>query len=269
MTGQPRPADDVRQPHAAERLRTLAESDASAVISIPGPRAGGQTGPLQITHAETRAVDTDGTVVMLVSATAPAARAVAAAELTAVHEVGAVLEITDVAPVAVPHRIRGRGWISGRLDAVPRTRHADTARLFGGRVPLRDGGETFLRLEPEDAWTDDLWGACAVGAEEFAACRPDPLARHEAELLQHLAGAHQDQLEALCAFVGERDAASRPALEPWQHVAPVALDRFGIRLRFWRPGGRGFDARFDFATPVEDIVGLRHAMHQLFASVTR
>ncbi|WP_227870286.1 DUF2470 domain-containing protein [Streptomyces otsuchiensis] len=211
-------------------------------------------------------------MIILVTADSPAARAVAAADLGGTHDVTAVLEITDVAPVAVPHRIRGRGWITGWLSAVPRSRHAATARLLDGRLPLRDRHETFLRLEPGEAWTDDLWGASAVEAEEFAAATPDPLSRHEAELLQHLAGAHQDQLTALCAVVGDHRDDAEDAdgeLDQWDRVAPVSLDRFGIRLRFWRPGGGGFDARFDFHAPVRDVSELRQAMHHLFASVTR
>ncbi|MFE7122333.1 DUF2470 domain-containing protein, partial [Streptomyces sp. NPDC057654] len=47
-------------------------------------------------------------------------------------------------------------------------------------------------------------------------------------------------------------------------AVPVALDRFGLRVRFTDPADRSFDARFDFPEPVRDIAELRRAMHTLF-----
>lgn len=44
---------------------------------------------------------------------------------------------------------------------------------------------------------------------------------------------------------------------------PVALDRFGLRVRFRGPDGL-FDARFEFPEPVACREGLRRAMHTLF-----
>jgi hypothetical protein len=265
MTGQPRPADDVRQPSAAERVRTLAESTASAVLSIAGTYPDKQmTGGLG-TPAETRAGARDGSVIVLVTADSPAAKAVRAAAAGEDPEITAVLEITDVAPVSVPHRVRGRAWVLGWLTAVPPADREECSRLLGGRVPLAQRGELLVRLETGEAYTDDLWGAAGVEPEEFAAAVPDPLAAHEAELLQHLAGAHQDQLAALCAGLGDRGGRGA-GCAGWERVAPLALDRFGIRLRFWQEHGGGFDARFDFHQPVRDICELRRAMHRLFTS---
>jgi hypothetical protein len=44
---------------------------------------------------------------------------------------------------------------------------------------------------------------------------------------------------------------------------PLALDRFGLRLRFTGGGGT-FDARFDFPEPVRRVGLLPAAMHALF-----
>jgi Protein of unknown function (DUF2470) len=115
-----------------------------------------------------------------------------------------------------------------------------------------------LRLEVGEVMVDDLWGAEHVEPEDFAAVEADPLAEHEAELLQHLAAAHDDQLRGLCTLLGEgRACAARQA------PVPVALDRFGIRMRF-TDGQGAFDARFEFPTPVAGYEGLRRAMHGLF-----
>jgi hypothetical protein len=240
---------------AAERVRTLVESNASAVLAIPGT-PGGEPGP---SVPESRAVGRAGEVLMLVPAESPAGRAAAWAQD---DELTAVMEITDVAPVAVPNRIRGRAWVAGWLTAVPAADRAAAGRLLAERHPagpVPGPAWTLLRLEVGEGHTDDLWGTGHVEPEEFAAARPDPLARHEAELLQHLAAAHGDQLRSLCGLLGERGARCAAG----QEVVPLALDRFGLRVRF-RADGTCFDARFDFPEPVADVTGLRRAMRHLF-----
>ncbi|MCT9092085.1 DUF2470 domain-containing protein [Streptomyces sp. ASQP_92] len=220
-------------PSAAERTRTLVQSTCSAVLLVPGPRG---ARPEQLLTGE-RGVGPDGDLFLVLPARSPAGRA---AEGAPDDEVPAVLELTDVAPVSVPHRIRGRAWISGRLTPVP-----------GQAGP----GQVMLRLTVGEASVDDLWGAATVDRRDFALAAPDPLVRYETELLQHLASAHGEQLGLLCGLV-EREGVER--------VTPLALDRFGLRVRFGGSDGHTFDARFDFPEPVTDITALRRAMHQLF-----
>jgi hypothetical protein len=233
--GQPRPSglEIARMPSAAERTRTLVHSTCSAVLLVPGLAS---ARPEQL-MADVRSVGPDGDLFLVFPADSPAVRAA-----THAHddEVRAVLEITDVAPVSVPHRIRGRAWVSGWLTLVP-----------GQAAP----GRMMLRLEVGEAYVDDLWGASAVDPEDFARATPDPLVRHETELLQHLDSAHGEQVRLLCGLV-ERDGVVG--------VTPLALDRFGLRVRFRQADGHTFDARFDFPDPVEDITALRRAMRHLF-----
>ncbi|MFD7511808.1 DUF2470 domain-containing protein [Streptomyces sp. NPDC059853] len=254
---RPGSAISAQQPTAAERVRTLVESNASASLTIPG----GELDEPGLSTPESRVVAASGDVLLLIPARAPAARA-------AVHaqgdELTAVMEITDVAPVSVPHRIRGRGWVAGWLTTVPGPERAEGAALLAGRHPsgpVPGPDWTLLRLEVGEAYTDDLWGAAPVEPDEFAAAAPDPLTRHEAELLQHLASSHETQLRSLCALLSDRGA----GCDAWQRVVPLGLDRFGLRVRFCT-GGHCFDARFEFPEPVGDVTGLRHAMRQLFAS---
>ncbi|NEE34286.1 DUF2470 domain-containing protein, partial [Streptomyces sp. SID7982] len=78
---------------------------------------------------------------------------------------------------------------------------------------------------------------------------------------QHLASAHDEQMRTLCGLLGERTAR---ALAPNQPGAvPVALDRFGLRVRFIESRDACFDARFEFPEPVRDVTELRRAMHTL------
>jgi hypothetical protein len=262
--------DAAREPTAAERVRTLVESNASATLTIPcaGPglalRDGYDLGESCHGVPESRAVAPSGDVYLLLPADAPAARAAAHARG---DELTAVMEITDVAPVAVPHRIRGRGWVAGWLTALAGAERAVGLRLLARRHPtgpVPGPHWTPLRLEVGEAYADDLWGEALVEPGDFAAAAPDPLARHEAELLQHLAAAHEAQLRSLCTLVGD----GGPGRETWRRVVPLGLDRFGLRVRFCAEG-LCRDARFEFPEPVADVAGLRRAMRLLFEAAAR
>lgn len=287
---------DDRSPSAAERARTLVEGNASAALTVPGcgpaPGAG---------VPAARAVLPDGDVLLLVAGGCPGARLASYAQD---DDLAAVLEITDVAPVSVPHRVRGRAWVAGWLTPVGNSDRAACALLLAERCPVGgilglpdasgnpgpagppsgDGSGsaagparpawTLLRLEVGEVLVDDLWGAEHVEPDAFAAAHGDPLAAYETELLQHLAAAHGDQVRGLCSLLGDRSPRCG-ALDPDGGTdgrrgdaeafgaVPVALDRFGLRVRFRGPDGL-FDARFEFPEPVACREGLRRAMHTLF-----
>ncbi|MFB6816974.1 DUF2470 domain-containing protein [Streptomyces sp. NPDC056347] len=232
-------------PSAAERTRTLVQSTCSAVLLVPGLRhlPSDRLMPLA------RTVGPEGDVFLDLPADSPVARAATHAED---GDPTAVLEITDVAPVSVPHRVRGRAWVSGPLTAVP---------------GLAGPGRTTLRLETEEAYVDDLWGAREVRPGELRDAAPDPLLGHEAELLQHLHTAHGEQLRSLCGLLGERTAGRCPAHMP--SVVPLALDRYGLRVRLCEGAGACYDARFEFPEPVRDVAGLSRAVRTLFEAAAR
>ncbi|MFF7652419.1 DUF2470 domain-containing protein [Streptomyces sp. NPDC007983] len=243
-------------------------------MTIPGievPDDLGMDGPAA------RTVTPDGDVLLLLPGGSPAARAAAYAQD---DDLTCVMEITDVAPVSVPQRIRGRARVAGWLTPVRGGDRAASAALLAQHHPVgellglgealqpgpatgprgRAAAWTLLRLEVAEACVDDLWGADGVEPDDFAQATPDPLAPHEAELLQHLHAAHSDQVRGLCALLGERSSmvcTRGPAI-------PVALDRFGLRVRFTDDADRPFDARFDFPEPVRSVSELRRAMHTLF-----
>ncbi|WP_119288669.1 DUF2470 domain-containing protein [Streptomyces sp. YIM 130001] len=224
-------------PSAAERTRTLVQSTCSAVLLVPGLQG---ARPDQLVP-DARRVGPDGDVLLDFPADSPAVRAATHAQD---DELSAVLEVTDVAPVAVPHRIRGRAWVSGWLTRLP---------------GIAEAGRMMLRLEVGEVSVDDLWGAARVEPEAFTEARADPLVDHEAELLQHLHAAHAEQVASLCSLLGDR----AESLLHGGRATPLALDRFGLRIRI-SDGTQSFDARFDFPEPVPDVTGLRRAMHQLF-----
>ncbi|MFE3828064.1 DUF2470 domain-containing protein [Streptomyces sp. NPDC059092] len=224
-------------PSAAERTRTLVQGTCSAVLLIPGLDG---ARPYQL-MPDVRSVGPDGEVFLVFPSDSPAVRAATHAQD---DELTAVLELTDVAPVSVPHRIRGRAWLSGWLTREP---------------GLADAGRMTLRLEVGEACVDDLWGAEPVEPEDFVRAAPDPLVEHEAELLQHLHSAHSAEVRSLRGLLGERTASASAA---GTAAVPVGIDRFGLRVRF--TGVQCFDARFDFPEPVRNVNELRYAMHTLF-----
>ncbi|WP_405680253.1 MULTISPECIES: DUF2470 domain-containing protein [unclassified Streptomyces] len=201
-------------------------------------------------------------MILLVSGESAAARAAAHAQD---DDLTAVIEITDVAPVSVQHRIRGRAWLAGWLTPVRGDDRAACAALLAERHPvgellgLAEARWRLLRLEVGEISVDDLWGAEHVDPEDLAAAEPDPMVAHEAELLQHLHSAHGDRIGELCGLLGPREARDMAAV-------PLSLDRLGLRVRFTGGAAGSFDARFDFPEPVADICDLRRAMHTLFTA---
>ncbi|MDN3358778.1 DUF2470 domain-containing protein [Actinomadura sp. DC4] len=147
-------------------------------------------------------------------------------------DVTATIEFTDVAPVAVPDRIRARvvlgGWIA-LADGGPATQPDLTPLSFeAATVELEHGGQ----------WVD-------VDPDEFAVAEPDPLAETEAEILTHLAGAHSDAIELLAQLVDAR------LLNGVTRVDPLRLDRYGVVLRLQRAGGT-HDVRLAFPSPLRN-----------------
>lgn len=258
--GPPRSGESARRPAAAERVRTLVESNASGALTIPGLAAGARDDQaLGHSPPEVRAVAPSGDIYLLVPAGSPAARAAAHA---AGEELAAVMDLTDVAPVSVPHRIRGRGWIAGWLTAARRSERAWAGALLARRHPtgpMEGPHWALLRMEMGEGYTDDLWGAARVGPEEFAAAESDPVSRHEADLLQHLASCHGERLAGLAGLLSEEERGRTQG----RRVVPLSLDRFGLRVRFCGAGPGCYDARFDFPEPVRDAAGLRRALRRL------
>ncbi|WP_441247878.1 DUF2470 domain-containing protein [Kitasatospora sp. McL0602] len=258
-----RPLEPTLPPTPAERARTLLAHASSAVLDVPGLDLTARPAPWP---PLTRVVLPDGTLVILLPDSSPVLRCVQLAHRQA-DNLRAVVEATDVAPVAVRHRIRGRAWAAGWLTPAPAADRSRYLSLLAAHLPAGvEAPGTPVLLEVADAVTDDLWGSAYVEADAFAAARPDPIAPHEAELLQHLAADHPAQLELLTDLIAERlgDLPTGPsATTPGVTAVPVALDRFGLRVRFLA-GERVADARFDFARPVDGPEQLRTAMHLLF-----
>lgn len=247
-------------PGAAERARTLLEFASSAVLDVRGADLAARPGlPPQVRCA----LRPDGSVAVLVGRESALHRITALAR----GPLTAELDCVDVAPVAMPHRIRGRLQVQGLLSRSP----GETPAALFGR-PAGDG--VLLRLEPDHLALEDLWGSeCCLDPDAPGRAEPDPIAGEEASLLQHLAAAHADHLLRLGAQALDRPHG--PSGRGWaagtlREVLPVALDRRGLRVRLLGTApGSLLDARFEFHHPVARPEDLPEAMHRLFAPALR
>ncbi|MFC5185167.1 DUF2470 domain-containing protein [Actinomadura harenae] len=248
------------RPTAAERARTAAYGIAGAVLVAPGV-------PYDPVPAHT--TDENGAPLLLMPRNSPTVVA-----LTGADDLPATLRISDVAPVPLADRVRGRAWLHGWVSELPageRRAAADLLARLHPRPELLDlAAEPDPAADPADPvdsaesatsdWTiltmdlaeieiADAWGTADLGPEEYRDARPDPFVAVEASLLGHLDAAHRAELARLV-----------PGAEPGR-VRPVALDRHGLWLR-----ADGGDLRVGFGGEVGDVHGLRGAYRRLFGS---
>ncbi|WP_031486934.1 DUF2470 domain-containing protein [Streptomyces bicolor] len=155
-------------------------------------------------------------------------------------DLAALVEFTDIAPVAVRERVRARLTLGGSLTAL-----GPKALVFNAaRAVLTE---------------DDL--TTVVGLDELALASPDPLATHEAEMLARMDAAHADTVAPLARLLPPRLQLGATG------VRPLRLDRHGLVLRVETPDGHR-DARLPFATPATHPGDAVRQIHLLLARAT-
>ncbi|MEV5572450.1 DUF2470 domain-containing protein [Spirillospora sp. NPDC052269] len=235
-------------PTAAERARTAAYGIAGAVLVAPG---------IPYDPVPAHVTDDNGAPLLLMPRKSPTVVA-----LTGADDLPATLRISDVAPVPLADRVRGRAWLHGWVSELPageRRAAADRLARLHPRPELLDlaadaddpdaSGWTILTMDLAEIEITDAWGAADLGPEEYRDARPDPFAAVEASLLGHLDAAHRAELARLV-----------PDAEPGR-VRPLALDRHGLWLR-----AADGDLRVGFGGAVRDLRSLRGACRRLFES---
>ncbi|MGN9757774.1 DUF2470 domain-containing protein [Streptomyces sp. SD31] len=165
-----------------------------------------------------------------------------AAELTvAPHgELTALVEFTDIAPVAVRERVRARLTLGGRLSAL---------------------GPKTLVFHPTRAVLTEDDGTTVVGLDELSLASPDPLATHEAEMLARLDAAHAETVTPLARLLSTREQLGATA------VRPLRLDRHGLVLRV-ETADSHHDTRLPFAAPATHPGAAVRGIHALLAEAT-
>ncbi|MFD4655747.1 DUF2470 domain-containing protein [Kitasatospora sp. NPDC058444] len=221
---------EVPEPTTAERIHSLLSATSSLTVRALGEHH----------HLDTP-VSVHGSRLRLRTALDdPLTTAVAGAA----DGLAVVLDVTDVAPVAVRDRVRARLTMAGRL----RLAHlAD------------DGLSVHLRVDVAHAVLATPYGTGAITGADLALAEPDPLARHEAALLTHFADDHAEALDVLTRLLDPVVLVHAP------DVRPLALDRYGLVLRLDHPHGHR-DVRLVFPEPARDTDDFGHRMHDLLAA---
>lgn len=219
---------EEREPTAAELVRTVLAAARSLTLTTEGHR-------VELVGLHTQV--TPYRLLVTIPAESHLAEEAAAAPG---GELAASAEFTDVAPAAVPDRVRARVRLDGHL--------------------AKDGEDpSAYSFVIASATLEHAGRTVQVGPDALARAEPDPLAEAEAEILLHLAGAHPDAVELLAQLVEPR------LLYGVTRVDPLRLDRYGIVLRLQRVAGR-HDVRLAFPAP---LCGPAHGVVQLRALLAR
>lgn len=228
-------------PGPAERARTVLAHAPAAVLEI---------GALSVA-LDVVAVDTDGSLVLVVPAEGPLVDRVAAGPAPG------TLHSALVGPVPGPDRrldtvtVHGgvaladdvRSALDVVLDAFP-DRPADLVLRPDASALLRVTG-THVRLDGEP-----------VDPAAFAAAAPDPLAEGSDDVVTHLLCAHPERVVRLAHLL------DRDVVDGVDAVAPVRVDRFGVTVRVDRANGSRY-SRIDFPAALRGPAELPAAMREL------
>ncbi len=165
-----------------------------------------------------------GRLLLAVPGSAPLAAQVRAETLVATQAF-----LVDVAPIAVRERERASLEIFAWLRMPPQgdaSQAWDQATPCGGRL---ETDEVVLRLDPQ-ALVLQRSGrpAVEVDPDEYAGAARDPLARLEADLLQHLASDHPGSVEVFAEMLPPG------VLRVGDRIVPLRLDRYRLVLRLER-----------------------------------
>jgi hypothetical protein len=135
--------------------------------------------------------------------------------------------LTDVAPLPLRSRWRGRLELQGRLSQVPADDAEQAWRQAGGGALAPE--RRVLRLAPRILRLTRLPDRpVEVCPRAYAQAEPDPVAGLEAELLSHLANGHPEQVLQLAGLLPRRTTAGA------RRVVPLRLDRRALVLRVER-----------------------------------
>lgn len=155
--------------------------------------------------------------------------------LAAVRASGAVparAVLTDVAPLPVRDRVRARLVLRGALTELAGPAVGPAAAAWTAATGRElDGRRRLLQLAPTSVSVVAGGEVVEVCPHLYGQARPDPLARHEAEVLSHLAAGHGDLLERVPRLLPRRAVAGA------RRVVPLRLTRHALVLRVERDRG--------------------------------
>lgn len=240
----------VSVPRPAERARTLAaRADTAAVLAAA---------PANRTAPTLHHVDHDGSTILMLPADHPLTTLV---DLAPCGELSAMIEVTDMAPVALRRPVRGLLWVTGWLRALCPQRAREVAlELAAHRCDERlldlGHGARLLWLQAVFAVLADAEGTGWLTPADLAAAEPDPFCYLERDWLRHLDEGRPELLRAL-----GRHLPAAPRGGP-ARIRPLALDRLGLRLRI-EDGEQTHDLRLAFHRSATTPAQLAIELHRL------
>lgn len=237
-------------PDPAERARTVLSNAPTSVLEVGGDL----TVVLDVV-----AVDTDGSLVLLVTEDGPLAARVAG------RTVPATVRSALVSPVSGPDRRLDSVTVHGIVEAADDVGVALEVLLAAYRdesaeTVLRPDASTLLRVTVAQVRLDGE----PVDPDAYARAIADPLAAGSDEVVAHLVCAHPEQVLQL-AHLLEPDL-----VRGAQAVAPIRVDRFGLTFRVETMAGSQL-TRLNFPAALRGPAELPAAMrefHRRAAQVT-
>ncbi|MFJ7077408.1 DUF2470 domain-containing protein [Streptomyces sp. NPDC098781] len=222
------PAAPCPEPTPAERARSVLSAAGSLTVTTHGHRV------------ELIGLHTVDAAARLLLQNPPDAFLAAELAVAPQGDLTALVEFTDVAPVAVRDRVRARLTLGGLLTAL---------------------GPKALVFHPTRAVLTEADGTTLIGLDELALAAPDPLATHEAEMLARLDAAHADTVAPLARLLPARRRLGAG------DVRPLRLDRHGMVLRLETPDSH-HDVRLPFDAPAGHPGEAVRQIHVLLARAT-
>ncbi len=237
-------------PPLAERARTLAARSCTVTVVA----AGTTDRPMPMLYQVHR--DRSAVLLLAMDRTLPTL-----AEVAPGGEVSAMLELTDIAPVALREPVRGLLWITGWLRALSPNQARRASTTWAEQRPdsrLLDVGHTasILSLDPVFAVFSDGEGSGWLNPADLANAEPDPFCRLEYAWLRHL---EQYPSEVLRTVVRHLPGAR---LRCGVQVRPLGIDRLGLRLRI-EDADRAQDIRLAFQHPITTPTRLASELYGL------
>jgi hypothetical protein len=150
--------------------------------------------------------------------------------LAGLGELPSLVQVVDTAPVSVRDRIRGELRMSGWLETVDPL-YADRLWAQAVDAAAEPAHASLLRFEPVQIELLTAGRCVDVDPDAYASAAPDPIARHEADLLQHLAAGHPLELAGLAQLLPKR------IRRDCSRIVPLRLNRRALVLRVEHPGG--------------------------------
>ena len=237
------------EPTFAERARTLAYLGRTGTLATLARRPAGHPFASLMPYA----IDARGHPLLLISALA-----VHTQNLEADPRASLLITQPGLPPEGDP-LAAGRLTLLGEALRLPAAdadaaRAAYLARHARARHWVDFEDFAFWRLEVRDTYFVGGFAAMGwVGAAEYLAARPDPLADVAAGLVEHM---NQDHADALVAYA--RHFAGAPAEE----ATMVGVDRLGFKLRL-RGGERVSSVRIGFPREVTTVADARAVLIEM------